>query len=61
MTLEFINKRIAEQEDYLLDLWFSHIHGEIDLDRYELLYKSASSQLEYFEIEKQKLLGNEKS
>lgn len=59
MTLDFIEKRIKEQDDYVLDLWFSHIHGEIDFDRYDLLVRSAKSQLEYFEREKQKLIAND--
>jgi hypothetical protein len=53
MTIDLINKRIKEQEDHLLDLWFRHMYSEIDFDRYILIYNSATTQLKYFEQKKE--------
>lgn len=52
MTLDFINKRIKEQNIYISDIGISNFLGEIDDKRYIYLLESAKSQLDYFEQKK---------
>ncbi len=59
MTLEFIEKRIKEQDDYLSNIPKLVHERHIDYSRGYALWRSAKSQLEYFESEKQKLIANE--
>jgi len=56
MTLEFINKRIAEQDEYIRQQWKVCLKGDISLDRYAIIASSACAQWEYLTGEKQKLL-----
>jgi len=48
MEIEFIKKRIKEQEDEIEDIHMRYIHGMIDYDRRDEILPSAKSQLQYF-------------
>lgn len=52
MTLDFINKRIKEQKDYLQDIFLAWIKDSYTEERYMELYDSAKAQLDYFEQKK---------
>lgn len=52
MTLDFINKRIKEQEEYLDKLFHRWVDGEISEERFGEIHQSAKSQLDYFEQKK---------
>lgn len=59
MTLEFIEKRIKEQQTEIQKLRVWYLRCIISEDRYVILKESALCQLEYFESEKRKLIANE--
>lgn len=57
MTLDFIEKRIKEQQTEIQKLRVWCLRNIISEERYTLIKESALSQLEYFESEKQKLIA----
>lgn len=59
MTLDFIEKRIKEQQTEIQKLRVWSLRCIISEDRYVILKESALCQLEYFESEKRKLIANE--
>lgn len=56
--IDFINKRIDEQLDYLTELNTKIIKKILTVDRYIELFQSALSQLKYFETLKELLWNN---
>lgn len=61
MTLDFIEKRIKEQVSELSNINFRLYLKMVTQERFSELQRSAKSQLEYFESEKQKLIANGRS
>lgn len=56
MTLEFIEKRIAEQKEYIEGVMRQQQDGKISMDRSMEVIKSAMGILEYFEKKKSSFL-----
>lgn len=56
MTLDFINKRIKEQEEHLHEIVLRYSDEEFDFLRYDELWNSAKSQLDYFEQKKKEIV-----
>lgn len=54
-NIDFINKRIDEQNDYLFNL--NVRRQNLTFERYVELFKSASDQLQYFENLKKNYYG----
>lgn len=61
MTLDFIEKRIKEQVSEISNINFRLYLKMVTQERFSELQRSAKSQLEYFESEKQKLIANGRS
>jgi hypothetical protein len=56
MTLEFIEKRIAEQKEYIEKIMTQQQEGNIRMERSLEVIKSATGVLEYFEKKRSSFL-----